>query len=166
MKKANPSASKNCFLFIESPKNGRRRRILPRKTRAGSRVPGRTMPACPAWLAHRPAPAPGPCVCNKSYIATPAAWRVDTPAALILKVFAAAGLPYVRYVRAARAGQVDFFGLRLRMRGRVELCMRGAARGRVIVNRIAWPDRRAGARARALIFCVHCFNSHKPPRWP
>jgi hypothetical protein len=105
-------------------------------------------------------------VCNKSYIATPTARRVDTAPALILKVFAAPVIPQMRYIRAARAGQVYLFGLRLRMRGRVELRMRGAARGRVVVNRIPWPDRRAGARACTLVFCLHEFNSHTPPHWP
>jgi len=66
MHTAKPSASKNSRVVIRPPKNVRRHQKLQHRSRAGSRAPGKTMPACPAWSARQPAPAPGPCVCNRS----------------------------------------------------------------------------------------------------
>lgn len=133
---------------IRSPKNNRRRQKPQRKTRAGSRAPGKTMPVFLAWPDDRPALAPGPCVCNRSYIATPAAWRVDTAPLFILKVFAPADLKHIGSVLTRRCGKRQPV---------VVVSDPRAARGRVIVDLIPRADRCTRARARALIFCKHCF---------
>jgi hypothetical protein len=80
--------------------------------------------------------------------AATAAWRVDTTARFISKIFNATDYQNVALIRA------DSHGRRV-----VEILIRVPrfARDSVIDYFIAWANRRARARVAAVIFCEHSF---------